>query len=59
LHVLQRNEKNISRLNEALTRAVATIDARRDAAMFLSSAAIYFVARANSSPIFPECKKPL
>jgi hypothetical protein len=59
LHVLQRNEKNTLSLNEALMRALKTIDAQRDAANFLSSAANYFAARINSSPIFQRCKKPL
>jgi hypothetical protein len=52
-------KKTLSRLNEALTRAVETLDAQRDAAIFLSSIANYFAPRANSSPIFPGCKKPL
>jgi len=52
-------KKTLSRLNEALTRALATIDAQRDAAIFLSSAANTFAPHANSSPIFPRCKKPL
>jgi len=42
-----------------LTRARKTIDAERDAAKFLSSAANYSAPRAISSLIFPECKKPL
>jgi hypothetical protein len=52
-------KKTLSRLNEALTRAVKTIDAQRDAAIFLSSFANTSAPRANSSPIFPGCKKPL
>jgi hypothetical protein len=35
-------KKNISRVKEALTRALNTIDAPRDPANFLSSAANYF-----------------
>jgi hypothetical protein len=52
-------KKTLSRLNEALTRAVATIDAQRDDAIFLSSTANTLAPRANSSPIFRRCKKPL
>jgi hypothetical protein len=52
-------KKTLSRVNEALTRALKTIDAQRDAANFLSSAANYFAPRANPSPILPRCKKPL
>jgi hypothetical protein len=52
-------KKTLSRLNEALTRALETTDAQRDAAIFLSSVANTFAPRANSSPIFPRCKKPL
>jgi flagellar biosynthesis regulator FlaF len=52
-------KKNISRVKEALTRALNTIDAARDPANFLSSETNYFTRRAISSPIFRECKKPL
>jgi hypothetical protein len=52
-------KKNISRLKEALTRALKTFDATHDAANFLSSFANYFARRAISSPIWRECKKPL
>jgi hypothetical protein len=52
-------KKTLSRLNEALTRALKSNEAPRDAANFLSSAANYFARRRISSPIYPECKKPL
>jgi hypothetical protein len=52
-------KKNISRVKEALTCALNTIDAARHPANVLSSDANYFVRRAISSPIFRECKKPL
>jgi hypothetical protein len=52
-------KKTLSRLNEALTRALDTIDGQRDAAIFLSSTANYFAPRTNSSRIFQRCKKPL
>jgi len=52
-------KKTLSRLNEALTRALATIDAQRDAAIFLSSAANTSASRGNSSSTFRRCKKPL
>jgi hypothetical protein len=52
-------KKNISRVKEALTRALKTIDATRDAANFLSSDANYFARRGISSPILRECEKPL
>jgi hypothetical protein len=54
-----RKKKTLSRLNEALTRAGETIDAHRDAAIFLSSAENTFAPPADWPPIFPRCKKPL
>jgi hypothetical protein len=52
-------KKTLSRVKEALTRTLKTIDALRDSANFLSSAANYFARRRISSPNFLECKKPL
>jgi len=52
-------KKTLSRLKEALTRALKSIDATRDAANILSSAANYFARRAISSLILRGCEKPL
>jgi hypothetical protein len=52
-------KKTLSRVKEALTRALKTIDAARDAANVLSSTTNYFAPRSISSPTFRECKKPL
>ena len=45
-------KKTLSRLNEALTRALNIIRATRDAANFLSSGPNYFVPREISSRFF-------
>jgi hypothetical protein len=52
-------KKTLSRLKEALTRALNTIHATRDAANFLSSASNYFARRKFSPRIFRRCTKAL
>jgi len=52
-------KKTLSRLNEALTRTPNTMNARRDAAKFLSSDANYFARREISRRVSQACKKPL
>jgi hypothetical protein len=52
-------KKTLSRLKEALTRALNTRRMTRDAAKFLSSAPNYFARRKISSRVFCRCKKPL
>jgi hypothetical protein len=52
-------KKTLSRLKEALTRALNTIHATRDAANFLSSASNYFARREFSPRIFRRCTKAL